>query len=190
MRWRYGAVLLIPLIDALLLVPIARVIGFIATVLLVVLTGLIGMLLVRAEGRYTLRRIRDRLQQGELPAEEVFDGGLLLVAAAFLLTPGIVTDTLGFLLVIPITRTPIRSALQTYVVVPFLDRELDGMLSGQIYVDGVPGRNAGGPGGVGPGPGGAGPDPGSDGPPGGPRSSDGEDDDLDPDDATPIDFDE
>jgi len=195
MRWAYAGLLVIPLIDALLLVPIATTIGFAPTVLLVVLTGLIGMLLVRAEGRYTLRRIRDRLQRGELPAEEVFDGGLLLVAAAFLLTPGVVTDALGFLLVIPITRRPIRSVLQTYVVVPLIDRELDGMLTGNIYVGGVPdgrGDIGPGPGGVGPGPGG--PGPGGPGPHGGGRSggpgSPGRDDDLDPDDATPIDFDE
>ncbi|MFW6437268.1 MAG: FxsA family protein [Halococcoides sp.] len=190
MRWVYLSVLLIPLIDALLLVPIATQIGFAPTVLLVVLTGLIGMLLVRAEGRYTIRKLRDRLQRGELPAEQVFDGALLLVAAAFLLTPGVVTDALGFLLVIPITRGPIRRVLQTYVVSPYIDRELDGLLSGQIYVGGVPGGNPGGPGAPGPGPGGPGPGGPGPGPGPGPgsRGSGGSDDEFDPDDATSIDF--
>ena len=78
MRLRYviPALLLIPLVDALLLVVVADYLGWQATVLLVVLTGLVGMLLVRAEGRHTLRRIQEKAARGEPPANELLDGAL------------------------------------------------------------------------------------------------------------------
>lgn len=137
--YRYiGLLLLIPLLDALGLVVAAGFLGWQLVVLLVVLTGLVGMLLVRAEGRYTLKRIQRKLAQGDPPTNELLDGGLLIAAAAFLLTPGLVTDTLGFLFVIPLTRYPIRVALKKFVIVPYLDRKTDGLTTGNIYIGGFP----------------------------------------------------
>ena len=102
--------LLIPLFDVLVLVLVAGWIGTLPTVALVVLTALIGMLLVRAEGRHTLRRIQQKVARGHPPTDELLDGGLLIAAGAFLLTPGLVTDAVGFLLVLPPTRYQIGRA--------------------------------------------------------------------------------
>lgn len=150
MRLRYviPALLLIPLVDALMLVVVADYLGWQATVLLVVLTGLIGMLLVRAEGRHTLRRIQEKAARGEPPANELLDGALLIVAGAFLLTPGVVTDAIGFLLALPPTRYPIRTVLKRFVVVPKLDEKTDGFVTGGVWTSGFPqgdGDGAGGP---------------------------------------------
>ena len=95
LRWVFALLLLIPLADALFLVVVADSIGAPATVALVVLTGLVGMLLVRAEGRHTIRSLQEKLATGEVPTKELMDGGLLIAAGAFLLTPGLVTDTIG-----------------------------------------------------------------------------------------------
>jgi len=172
MRLRYAAALLlaIPLADALFLVYVAGVLGWQLTVALVVLTAILGMLLVRAEGRHTLARIGRKLERGEVPTDELLDGGLLIAAGAFLLTPGLVTDAIGFLLALPVSRYPIRAALKR-VVVPALDRRTGGFATGNVYVGGFPGGNGdGGPGRVDGGPfGGAGSGPGPDpGPTGGP----------------------
>ncbi|QKY20579.1 membrane protein FxsA [Halolamina sp. CBA1230] len=149
MRTRYAiaALLLIPLADAFLLVLIGNEIGLVPTVLLVVLTGLIGMLLVRAEGRHTLARIQEKAARGEPPTDELLDGALLIAAGAFLLTPGVVTDALGFLLTIPPTRYPIRVLLKKYVVVPKLDEETGGFVTGGVWTSGFPndGDGAGSP---------------------------------------------
>jgi UPF0716 protein FxsA len=134
-----GLLLLIPLFDAVLLVAVAGWIGAIQTVALVVLTALIGMLLVRAEGRHTARKIRERVEHGQLPGDELLDGGLLIGAGAFLLTPGLVTDAVGLLLVVPVTRWPIRSAIKRWFVVPYIDRKTGGIASGNVYVGGFPG---------------------------------------------------
>jgi UPF0716 protein FxsA len=140
MRTRYllALLLLVPLADALLLVVVADAVGWQVTVALVVLTGLVGMLLVRAEGRHTLREVQRRLSVGELPANELLDGALLIAAGAFLLTPGLVTDTLGFLFAVPVTRYPIRAALRRVVVEPYLERRTGEFVSGNVYVGGFP----------------------------------------------------
>ncbi|PSQ02976.1 membrane protein FxsA [Halobacteriales archaeon QS_4_69_31] len=160
-----AALLLVPLVDALFLVVVATQIGAPLTVLLVVLTALLGMLLVRAEGRHTIRTIQRKFAQGELPTDELLDGGLLLVAGALTLTPGLVTDLIGILLVVPVTRVPIRALVRDYVVVPYLDSKSGGLTTGNVYIGGFPfDRGDGGPAGQGGGPTGptGGPGPGSD----------------------------
>ncbi|MEF8786845.1 MAG: FxsA family protein [Haloarculaceae archaeon] len=150
-----GVLLLIPLLEMLLLVVLSTYIGWQVVVLLVVLTALVGMLLVRAQGRQTLRKIQQKTARGELPADELLDGALLLVSGAFLLTPGLVTDVIGFLLVIPFTRYPIRLAVKKWVVVPYADAKSRGFVTGNVYIDGFPSEEgaAGVQGGPGPGPG-------------------------------------
>ncbi|TYT62290.1 FxsA family protein [Natrialba swarupiae] len=140
LRWIF-ALLLIPFLDAVILAIVVsqtEVLGWIGMVLLVVLTGLIGMLLVRAEGRRTLRKMQRTLAQGEPPTNELLDGGLLIASGAFLLTPGLVTDLIGFLLVLPLTRIPIRAGLKRFVIVPYADKKTDGLVSGTVWTYGFP----------------------------------------------------
>jgi len=172
-----GLLLLIPLFDAMLLVALATgalvPISPLAVVALVVLTALVGMLLVRAEGRATLREIQRKLAQGDVPTDELIDGGLLIAAGAFLLTPGLVTDLAGLLIAVPVTRYPIRAAARRFVVQPYVDAKTGGFASGQVYVGGFPGDEQG---------------PGGPTGPGGPGDAGGSG--FDPDDATDVDFEE
>jgi len=138
-----GLLLLIPLFDMVLLVAVANWIGFVPSVALVVLTALLGMLLVRAEGRHTLRRIQTKLSQGSLPEDEVIDGALLIAAGAMLLTPGLVTDLVGVLLTLPPTRYPVRLALKRFVVTPYIDAKTGGIYTGSVYSGGFPDQNQG-----------------------------------------------
>lgn len=135
-----AALLVIPFLDAVVLVALVAsgTLTGVQAVALVVLTALVGMLLVRAEGRRTLARIQQRLAVGEAPTDELLDGGLLIAAGAFLLTPGIVTDLLGIVLTVPVTRVPIRMALKKYVVVPKLDERTDGFATGRVWTFGFP----------------------------------------------------
>ncbi len=63
---------------------------------------------------------------------------MLVAAGAFLLTPGLVTDAVGLLLVIPVTRLPLRAAAKRWVVVPMLDRKSGGFVTGRVYTAGAP----------------------------------------------------
>ena len=143
-RTLLALLLVVPLADALFLVFVATRLGWTLTVALVVLTAILGMLLLRAEGRATLARVQQKLARGEPPTDELLDGGLLIASGAFLLTPGLVTDALGFLLALPITRVPIRLGVKRYVVVPYIDTQTDGFASGSVYVGGFPGGDGGG----------------------------------------------
>lgn len=134
-----GVLLLIPLLDVMLLVAVAGAIGAVATVALVVLTALVGMLLVRAEGRHTLRRIQRKLGRGELPGDELIDGALLIAAGALFLTPGLVTDGVALLAALPPTRVPLRWAARKFVVTPYLDAKTGGFATGEVYTAGFPG---------------------------------------------------
>jgi len=169
LRWLFLALLVVPLADALFLVFVAGQVGWQVTVALVVLTALLGTLFVRAEGRNTLRRIQKALAQGKTPANELVDGGLLVAAGAFLLTPGLLTDALGFLLVFPVTRYPFRYAAKEWVIKPKLDSKTGGFATGNVYTFGFSGDDdgaagpfdatgGGGGGGPGYGPGAAGDD--------------------------------
>ncbi len=142
MRTRYllALLLFIPLVDSFVLVAIVGwgLLTWLETIALVVLTGLIGMILVRAEGRNTLERFQRKLASGTPPTDELLDGGLLIASGAFLLTPGLVTDLIGLLLVLPPTRYPIRVALKRWVVIPYIDKQTGGLGSGKVWTFGFP----------------------------------------------------
>lgn len=96
--------LVVPLVEIWLLIEVGSVIGALWTVILVVLTAVVGAALVRAQGLATLARTQAQLRAGELPALEMCEGVALIVAGALLLTPGFFTDTVGFALLIPPLR--------------------------------------------------------------------------------------
>lgn len=104
--------IVIPIVEIWLLIKVGSVIGAISTVALVMLTAVIGLALLRQQGFSTLLRLNQRLAQGELPATEVFEGVVLAIGGALLLTPGFFTDAIGFLCLIP----PTRRALIHYVL--------------------------------------------------------------------------
>lgn len=96
-----------PLIELYFLIQVGSVIGALPTILLTLLTALVGGALVRIQGVGVLMRVRAMMERGEVPALEVLDGAALLLAGFALLLPGFITDAIGFLLLIP----PLRRAL-------------------------------------------------------------------------------
>jgi UPF0716 protein FxsA len=74
-------------------------------------TAVIGSYLVRKEGLSTMGQIKMRMNAGQLPGRELIDGAAILVAGAFLISPGFITDTLGFLLLIPAVRARVHRVL-------------------------------------------------------------------------------
>ncbi len=103
----------VPLVELFLLIEVGRVIGPVPTVLIVISTGIIGAWLARIQGFLVLRRIQEDLQAGRPPADGLIDGLLILVAGAVLLTPGMLTDALGFVLLAPPGRRWIRKIVST-----------------------------------------------------------------------------
>jgi len=103
--------LLVPIAELYLLIEIGQRIGTISTLALIFLTALLGSTLARRQGLGVLRRIQTEMAQGRLPASSMVDGVLILLAGAVLITPGILTDLVGFLILIPATRGLIKAYL-------------------------------------------------------------------------------
>lgn len=100
---------LVPLAELALLVQLTILWdSLLLTIGIVLATGLFGAALARHQGLKVWRRIRDSLSAGELPADSLLDGLFILLAAALLVTPGLLTDAFGFLLLIPPTRKVAR----------------------------------------------------------------------------------
>lgn len=104
--------LLVPLLEIYLLLEVGGIIGVGWTIFAVVFTAVLGAALVRMQGFATVNRIRSQIDQGQLPAVELFEGVFLLVAGALLLTPGFFTDAIGFACLTP----PFRRAVIHYLI--------------------------------------------------------------------------
>lgn len=102
----------LPLIELYVLIQVGSEIGALSTILLLILTAVVGIWIVRYQGFGVLMRVRDLLDRGEVPAIELLDGALILVAGLCLILPGFVTDSLGFLLLIPPLR---RRLIERYI---------------------------------------------------------------------------
>ena len=100
---------LVPLIELALLIKLAQWTSLTTTLLLVIATGIVGGILAKYEGIAVWRRLWLNLQQGIMPTDELIEGLLIFIAGALLITPGILTDLTGFLILIPLTRTMIRN---------------------------------------------------------------------------------
>ena len=103
---------IIPFLEIYLLIEIGSHLGALNTVIIVVLTGFLGALLARFQGLQTMLKVRETLNRGEMPAEELLDALLIFVAGVVLLTPGFLTDIAGLLLLIPQTRLTFKRWLR------------------------------------------------------------------------------
>ena len=103
---------LIPVIEIYILIKIGSSIGAIYTIILVILTGFTGAYLARLQGMRTMLQVRNSIQQGIMPENEMIDAFLILVAGIVLLTPGFITDITGIILLVPLTRHRINRFLK------------------------------------------------------------------------------
>ena len=111
---------IIPIIEIYLLIEIGSMFGALTAVTLVILTGFLGAFLARMQGLQTLYRIQDSLSEGRMPSGELLDALLIVIAGLVLLTPGFLTDSAGFLLLIPATRNLIKYWLRRQIELRYM----------------------------------------------------------------------
>lgn len=107
----------LPLVETWLLIKVGSIIGAAMTILMVIATALIGSQLVRRQGMQALAQVQASQARGEMPAVPILEGAALLLAGALLVTPGFISDTLGFLLLIPPLRQLVARRLLARLVV-------------------------------------------------------------------------
>ncbi|WP_158736601.1 FxsA family protein [Alteribacillus sp. YIM 98480] len=111
-KWFVLLLIIVPALEIGLLVLSGNMIGVWPTILLIILTGILGAWLAKKEGLNTIRTAQLQMQNGEVPGGLVLDGICILVGGAVLLTPGFITDAVGFFLLIPYTRALIKALLE------------------------------------------------------------------------------
>lgn len=117
--------LVVPFVEIFLLLQVGGLIGVFPTIFLVVLTAVWGASLLRQQGFATWQRLQTQLSKGEIPAEEMIEGPILLVGGALLLTPGFFTDLLGFACLLP----AFRQRIAQYII----ERHLLDSAAGSIF---------------------------------------------------------
>ena len=104
-------VMILSVAELYVLIYAASQLSVLATLALCILTGVVGGALVRAQGLQTLREIQKAGTRGQLPATEIISGLILLIIGTLLLTPGFITDTIAFLMLIPPLRAGVAAGL-------------------------------------------------------------------------------
>jgi UPF0716 protein FxsA len=131
----------VPALELALLIEVGSRIGTLATLAIIVATGVLGAALARQQGVRTIGAIQSELARGELPASAMVDGVIILMAGALLITPGILTDAVGFACLVPAVRKAVKHALQRR-----FERAVEAQqihVRAQFFANGDPG--AGGP---------------------------------------------
>jgi UPF0716 protein FxsA len=148
------ALVVVPLLEIFVLIQVGQVIGPWWTILLLVVDSIIGGWLIRREGARAWRSLNAAIGSGKMPARELADGALILIGGTLMLSPGFVTDVLGILLILPVTRPVFRRLLTTFAA-----RRVVVATTRRAATRGAGGPGSGGPvgsGGSGGGPGGGG----------------------------------
>lgn len=138
MIWLFVAFIVLPVVEIWLITQVAGEVGWLLTLFLVIAVSAAGAWLVRREGIGVIRRVRDNLQGGRIPTDDLADGAMIFFASALMLTPGFLTDGIGLALLIP----PIRAVLRPPLVA-FFRRRLELRVSG--FGQGFGGARFGGP---------------------------------------------
>lgn len=105
---------LVPVIELALLIKLGRLTSVATTIAIVILTGILGAYLARREGLKTWRRIQQNISRGISPADDMVSGLLILIAGAVLITPGLLTDLVGFSLLVPPVRNWFKKKLSSH----------------------------------------------------------------------------
>jgi UPF0716 protein FxsA len=108
------ALLVVPIVEIAVIVQVGQLIGFWPTLVLLLVESALGAWLVKREGRRAWQVLRGAVRTGHLPGRELTDAALVLIGGTLLLTPGFVTDVVGFFFVLPFTRPIARRAVQAY----------------------------------------------------------------------------
>ena len=105
----------IPLIEVILFITVGKYIGLWNTIFIIIMTGIVGAILVKSQGINILNKALGEIRSNKVPIFSIFEGIAILIAGAFLLTPGFLTDTLGCILLVPKARNIIINYITSYL---------------------------------------------------------------------------
>ena len=111
MAWLFVLLIVAPLVELYVIIQVAQVIGGWETIALLIIESAIGAWLLKRQGLATLAKVSQAVNEARVPSKELVDGLLIIIAGSLMLAPGFLGDIIGFLLLLPPTRAPIRALL-------------------------------------------------------------------------------
>ena len=115
MKFLLPIFIILPIIEMYFLIQVGSFIGALSTISLVILTAIIGLMVIKAQGFQALMKAKVKVRNGEMPTEEISTGFFLIISGLFLLTPGFFTDSIGFLFLVPQVRLVIRNLMMFFL---------------------------------------------------------------------------
>ena len=103
--------IIVPIVELYILIEVGKKIGSLTTIGIIILTGILGAYLVKSQGFMILRKIQNDLNEGILPGNSLIQGAIILAGGILLLTPGFITDIIGFIFLIPASRRIVKKYL-------------------------------------------------------------------------------
>ena len=131
--------IIVPVIELILLFQVGARIGPLPTLGIIIITAIIGARLTRAQGAHNMQRARTAMNEGRMPHQEVLDGMMIIIAGVMLITPGFLTDALGFTLLFPSLRAKLRKRLAKSLNrrVQIVGNPANGQRTGEVDDDSV-----------------------------------------------------
>ncbi|MDQ0231019.1 FxsA family protein [Metabacillus malikii] len=115
MRYLTALFIVIPALEIMVLLLSGKTIGVLPTILIIILTGVIGAWLAKKQGMETIKNMQQQVHYGQIPSEAIIDGICILIGGLLLLTPGYITDICGFLLLFPFSRKRLKPILNLLI---------------------------------------------------------------------------
>lgn len=115
MRWLLLTVLVLSALEIGVFIWLGGMVGPLWVVFIIVMTGIIGIMIAKQQGVETWNRARISMSNGQVPTEHITDGICIFIGAVFLFTPGLITDFVGFMLVLPVTRGPFKHSINRLI---------------------------------------------------------------------------
>ncbi len=105
----------IPALELMLLFKVGSQIGALNTFCIIILTGIVGAILTKSQGKFIIFDLQNKLRSGKIPTSTIVEGVMVFAAGLMLITPGFFTDCLGFIFVFPLTRKPLAHLIQVWI---------------------------------------------------------------------------
>ncbi|MFA1711890.1 FxsA family protein [Peribacillus frigoritolerans] len=116
MKYFLMFIIAMPVVEIIVLLLSGNLIGFWPTLFLIVATGLIGAYLAKRQGMETWKKAQEQIRYGMMPGNEIIDGICIFIGAALLLSPGLISDIMGLILVFPPTRNLLKPIVIRFIM--------------------------------------------------------------------------
>lgn len=116
MKYLFLFIIALPAIEIYVLLLSGHLIGIWFTLLLIIVTGVLGLFLAKRQGLETWRKAQEQIQYGYMPGNEIIDGICILIGGVFLVLPGLISDVMGILLLLPLTRNLLKPLVIRFIM--------------------------------------------------------------------------